>query len=427
MVLGMEKYTDFNVKNVQRIKGNYGFRVVLIYADGSSKTQQHAGFATQKEAQEARDITKAELIQRTYLVYGSTLFKDYITHWLEDDIKKRVKSNNTYYSYKNVAKNHLIPALGNKMMKAINTADIYRLYNKLNKISKSVARQARVIMKTCLGFAVSERAVKVNVALGASLPKNRDCKGYHIREIDVKKTLTHDEVMRLIDGSVGTPLHLMILFNVVMGLRCSEIIGLKYSDVDFIKQELHITRQLGRDINKDDGELPPKTFTKQELLPKTKSSVRTIAIPDIVYNAILDERKQYEAHKNRRKREFQDLDYICCSTYGRPRSKNYHFEPFKSLLKSLDLPDVRWHDLRGTCATQLLLAGMSPKAVAKNLGHAKEIVTCNNYIDNTKLTVIKLDRLDDYITSVAPPEKETDGGNCVDLSGYVIDINDYIP
>jgi hypothetical protein len=63
----------------------------------------------------------------------------------------------------------------------------------------------------------------------------------------------------------------------------------------------------------------------------------------------------------------------------------------------------------------------------ENLGHAKEIVTCNNYIDNTKLTVIKLDRLDDYITSVAPPENGADGGNCVDLSGYVIDINSYIP
>ncbi len=42
----------------------------------------------------------------------------------------------------------------------------------------------------------------------------------------------------------------MILFNVVMGLRCSEIIGIKYSDIDFVEQKLTVRRQLGRDIKR---------------------------------------------------------------------------------------------------------------------------------------------------------------------------------
>lgn len=94
------------------------------------------------------------------------------------------------------------------------------------------------------------------------------------------------------------------------------------------------------------------------------------------------------------------------------------------MLEALELPNVRWHDLRGTCATQLLLAGISPKAVAKNLGHAKEIVTCNNYIDNEKLTILKLDRLDKFIDSVVPKEglKESN-----DLGNIIIDVGEYIP
>lgn len=97
---------------------------------------------------------------------------------------------------------------------------------------------------------------------------------------------------------------MMILFNVVMGLRCSEIIGIKYSDIDFVEQKLTVRRQLGRDIKKNDSELDAKTYTKQEIATKTSSGVRTIDIPDIVYDAILEQRKLYEASKSRRSKYF---------------------------------------------------------------------------------------------------------------------------
>lgn len=423
MILGLKKYTDFYVKPIQKIKGNYGFRIILNYEDGSTKTQQQAGFLTIDEAEKFRDLTKVELEQRTYLVYGSVLFKEYVYHWLEDDIKERVKSYNTYYSYKSVVEKHIIPVIGNKMMRMINSADIYRLYDKVSTFSKSIAKQTKVIMNTCLELAVEERAVKVNMASGVGLPRESKNSKHHTRELDVNRTLTHEQIMKLIEGSKGSPIHLMILLNVILGLRCSEIIGLKYSDVDFIQQKLHIRRQLGRDIKKDDDDLPAKTYTKQEIQLKTESSSRIIDIPDIVYDAILQQRKNYQSCKKRRSTRFQDMGYICCSSYGRPRSKNYHFKEFKRLLKELDLPDVRWHDLRGTCATQLLLAGISPKAVAKNLGHAKEIVTCNNYVDNAKLTVLKLERLDTFIASVVP-EQDIEQKN--DFSNVRIDISEYI-
>lgn len=245
----------------------------------------------------------------------------------------------------------------------------------------------------------------------------------HQEAIEAQQPQHTKEVFKLIEGSKNSKIYLMLLFNVVMGLRCSEIIGIKYSDIDFINQKLTIRRQLGRDIKKDDSELDAKTLTKQEVRTKTPSSVRTIDIPDIVYEAILKQRKYYQACKSRRKTAFQDLRYVCCSSYGRPRSKNYHYEHFKQLLKELDLPDVRWHDLRGTCATLLLMQGISPKAIAKNLGHSTEIVTVDNYIDKSKLSVIKLDKLDSFIDSVVPKT------NCEeedkDFSKVIIDVSEF--
>ena len=99
----------------------------------------------------------------------------------------------------------------------------------------------------------------------------------------------------------------------IMGLRCSEIIALKYSDVDYIGQKLSVERQLGRDKNITKEMAAPKTYTKQEIDVKTSSSKRELDIPNIVFEAILEEKKKYEANKRRRKNYFQDLGYICCS------------------------------------------------------------------------------------------------------------------
>ena len=68
------------------------------------------------------------------------------------------------------------------------------------------------------------------------------------------------------------------------------------------------------------GDFPAKTFTKQEIGLKTPSCYRTIPIPDYVFKAIPEERKVYEKNRKRRPGTFQHLDYICRSTYGRPRS-----------------------------------------------------------------------------------------------------------
>ena len=70
-------------------------------------------------------------------------------------------------------------------------------------------------------------------------------KKYRTIEIDVKKTLNIDQVRLLIEKSKETPIHLQIMFAVLIGLRKQEINGLKYSDIDFIHRTLKIQRQLG--------------------------------------------------------------------------------------------------------------------------------------------------------------------------------------
>ena len=423
--LSMQNYIDWFVKPVMKIKNAYGYRVILKYMDGSEKTQQKAGFPTKKEAEKAREKTVAELYNGSYIVYTNILVSDFMEYWLEQDIRSRAGSEETYYTFFNSVKNHIIPAIGNKRMAEVNAGDVQKLYNAKTEYSVSVARMVKTVMNISFSYALNHKFIASNPTVGIRLPKNASKNPYHTRNIDTQKTLTLDQIMVLLEASKNTPIHMQVLFNVLMGLRRSEINGLKYSDVDYVNHTLTVRRQLGKELNGKKEDYAPKTFTKQEIGLKSESSYRELPIPDYVFEAILEERKLYEKRRNRRKSEFQDLDYICCSSYGRPRSKSFHWKHYKKLLSENGLPDIRWHDLRSTFCTLLLKNDFNPKAVSKLMGHAKEIITMDVYGDNQGIIADCIPEISDFINGVLP-KQETDNKFQEELLEIVVDTSGYL-
>lgn len=406
--LSLQQYVEWEVSNVMPLKGKFGYRVFLIYMDGSKKPQQKAGFATEKEANAARDKTIGELYSGTYVVYANVQVKDFLKFWVEVDIQNRVASSETYETYSGIVNNHIIPVLGGKKMVELNRGDIQKLYNQKADYSVSVARLVKTVMNVSMQYAVDKKVIAENPAEGVALPKKVSKKKYHTRNIDTQKTLTMDQILVLLEASRDTPIHMQVLFNVLMGLRRREINGVKFSDVDYINRTLKVQRQLGKKIGSKKEDFAPKTFTKQEVRLKTPSSYRDLPIPDYVFEAILEQRKIYERQKSRRTGTFQDLDYICCSSYGRPRSKDFHWTHYKKLLADNGLPDIRWHDLRSTFCTILLKNDFNPKAVSKLMGHAKELITMDVYGDNKGIIADCVDELQPFIDEVMP-DMETDG------------------
>jgi integrase len=77
---------------------------------------------------------------------------------------------------------------------------------------------------------------------------------------------------------------------------------------------------------------------------------------------------------------YQDQGLVFASTIGTPLNRhNLVQRSFKPLLKRAELPDIRFHDLRHTCATLLLLEGVHPKFVQELLGHATVAITLDTY------------------------------------------------
>ena len=229
-------------------------------------------------------------------------------------------------------------------MMDVTREDVQKLFNTKADYSRSVAEQVKTIMNVSFRYAVTNKVILANPVDGIGLPKAERLQqksGFRTRNIDTQKTLTMEQIQILLEKSKNTPIHMQVMFNVLMELRRSEINGVKYSDVNYINHTLKVERQLGRIHNTVKEDFATKTFTKQEVGLKTRSSYREIPIPDYVFEAILKERRIYEKNRNRRKEEFQDLDYICCSTLGRARSKGFHCKYYKQLLAESGLPDIR--------------------------------------------------------------------------------------
>lgn len=423
--LTLSQYVDWEVKKVMPIKGKYGYRVILKYMDGSERPQQKSGFSTEKEANVARDKTLGELFSGKYVVYSNVKVKEFMEFWVEEDIQNRVGSSETYATYSNIVYNHVIPGLGSKKMADVNRGDIQKFYNEKAEYSESVARLVKTVMNVSMGYAVDKKVIAENPAIGINLPKKVAKKQYHTRNIDTKKTLTMEQILVLLEASKETPIHMQVLFNVLMGLRRKEINGVKYSDVDYINRTLKVQRQLGKKIKTKKEDFAPKTYTKQEVRLKTPSSYRDLPIPDYVFEAILEQRKIYERNRSRRTTVFDDSGYICCSVTGKPRSKDFHWTHYKKLMEENNLPDIRWHDLRSTFCTILLKNDFNPKAVSKLMGHAKELITMDVYGDKRGIIADCVDELQPFIDEVMP-DLDEDEMIATENLDVMISVEDYL-
>ena len=288
------------------------------------------------------------------------------------------------------------------------------LLSVVSKACESAGNKSREFLNMAMEEAVIQEYIKRN-PITATMPYPRS-------EVMDENA----QIQVLLEKSKDTPIHMQVLLNVLMGLRRSEINGVKYSDVDYINHTLKVERQLGRVHNAVKEDFASKTFTKQEVGLKTKSSYREIPIPDYVFEAILKERQVYEKNRNRRKRGFQDLGYICCSTLGRARSKGFHCRYYKQLLAENGLPDIRWHDLRSTYCTLLLKESFNPKAVSRLMGHAKEIITMDVYADNRGIIADGVPEIEAYMKEVLPNPEETEIFK-KELLEIVVDVTEFLP
>ena len=163
------------------------------------------------------------------------------------------------------------------------------------------------------------------------------------------------------------PLRLEALYALALttGMRQGELMGLKGEDLDTEAGSIQVQRTLS-------------TATGGGIrfgAPKTARSRRSIMVSELVLSSLRRHRKPQLKEKVRLTGLWKDHDLVFTSGFGTLISRaDLITRSFKPLLKKAGLPDIRFHDLRRTCATLLLGRGVYTKLVQELLGHSSVVV-----------------------------------------------------
>jgi integrase len=211
-----------------------------------------------------------------------------------------------------------------------------------------------------LKAAVSDGLIPRNVAAGLKLPKlSRE-------EID---PLNREEARRLLEAAKGERLEALYMLALNTGMRLGELLALNWDDVDLEGEVLRVRRTLTR---------AGKVYTTGE--PKTRNSRRVIRLTGAAVEALRGHLPRQLEEMGRMGSLYQPGGLVFATEVGTiVNPSNVRNRSLKPLLKKAGLRPVRFHDLRHTCATLLLLKNVNPKIVSELLGHASVSITLDVY------------------------------------------------
>lgn len=295
---------------------------------------------------------------------------DVITNYM-NDAKDRVAPT-TYNNYRYIFDSHFKPyfsSLPKQDLDSITAKDINKYYNSLRKkgLSESTAAKHDQILTAAFNLAKRDGVITYNVMDGVKHPTEDY---YEVNFYDI------DQLNKLLQVAKDSPVYTEILLASFLGLRRGEVLGLKWDSVDFKHKQIKIHVNVTPTRN----EAGTETVHISEKM-KTKKSVRNLIMPESLALYLQNLKQQQENHK----KEFgpyYDLSYdgfVCVDQFGKLHTPNYVSHSFKKVIRKNDLPDIRFHDLRHSCATMLLSLGFSMKAVQEQLGHTRFTTTANTY------------------------------------------------
>lgn len=315
-------------------------------------------------------------------------FIDYMKKWLKM-IKSSVEET-TYIGYEGVINGRMTDYFGNKdiTLQDIKPKHIQDFYSHLLEegLSGNTVKHYHANIRKALQYAMRTDIIPSNPADKVELPK--------IQKYN-PSFYTSDEVKGLLSEVVGTKLEIPVMIDCFYGFRRSEVIGLKWSAIDFEKKTITINHT----ITQSNGKLIIRDKTKNN------SSRRSLPLEPLVETFLLELKEKQEENKKLCGNSYNKdwLEYICVDDCGNLIRPDYVTETFLKLLKKRKLKQIRFHDLRHTCASILLKNGANMKEIQAWLGHSTYNTTADIYAHLDTSSVCNTGKV---ISNVFEPKKE---------------------
>ena len=317
---------------------------------------------TQKECREKLQKAIEDTAGLDLAKAGQYTVGQWLDVWYENYAKLKVRPS-SHQTYRGYIDNHIKPNIGHIPLSKLTSLDLQKLYKKLlsggrvkrieaksqpKGLSAKTVRNLNQVISSAMDFAIAQKLILTIPTDGCALPRLEH------REM---KTLPAEQLASFLQEARESGVFELYYIELATGLRRGELLGLKWEDLDLVRGEMRIRRQVAR-INGEVVEAPLKTKNAYRTLPLSEDTVGILKI---------------------QKQKAGSSPWVFPSPTGGPISPDSVLHMLHRVLKRAGLPMVRFHDLRHTFATLALQNGVDVKTVSGMLGHFSAGFTLDTY------------------------------------------------
>ncbi|QIM22143.1 site-specific integrase [Phycicoccus sp. HDW14] len=287
---------------------------------------------------------------------------DALEHWFS--LRARNWRPTTSTGYRHAISAHIAPLLGHHPVNRLTVEHVESWQEGMlaRGLSPSTTRQARIVLRQCMDMMVRYGNVASNpVLVAAPLPRN------------AKKAspLTMDEAARVLAAARSDSERARWLIALTLGLRCGEVLGLRWCDILFAEESPRIVLSEALQYRPGQG--------LQRVPVKSANSRRTVLLNREHVEVLKRVREEHVKRQLMEAVEYNPEGYVFVTSRGTPFDPNNDAKRWESLLERAGVRKVRRHDARHSAATLLLEGGAPMAQVQKLLGHSSITTTVDVY------------------------------------------------
>lgn len=348
---------------VKRGKNSYSLAISLGRDPntGKYKYQWTTVRGTKKDAEKKLAELLHQLDNGTFIKPGRTTLAEYLERWLRDYVWHNLAPR-TGEGYEHIIRRHLNPALGSITLTQLKPEHIQRYYSEklCGGLSAQTVRHHHTTLHKALQTAVEWGLLSRNSADAVSPPR--------VQRAEMQ-TWSEDDITCFLEAATDSPYYALFYTALFTGMRRSELLALRWQDVDFILSQVYVSRSLH--VLKGS-----KVVFRS---PKTAKGRRSIALPP---SSVLLLKEHHESQKLERAMlgiPLTDDDLVFAHFDGKPLLPNTVTHAWIKLVRHVGLKPIRLHDARHSHASLMLRQGTHPKIVQERLGHASIQITLDTY------------------------------------------------
>lgn len=329
---------------------------------GQKQDHKSKSFPTKKEAQKDAEEMLRNYLDGRLTIISKITFDELADQWLR--AKRSELSKRSSILFNELQAKALCSHFGKILIKDLSPLLVQNYYSTLKEqdhplSSKSIEHRAKVL-KSILKFAVQMKLLNNNPAEGIKSPKT------HKKQIE---PWTQEEFARFYAEIKKHRLFAFYRLSAYTGARRGELLALRRSDIDFVKQEITISKTRGRYAR----EIIETNLTKTDL-------PRTITLDPDTCQILRDHIKKMTLEASSSPFANSNSDaYLFIQEDGSPIDPSHPSNLFTKVSKRLGLPPQRLHDLRHFHATELIRSGANILEVSDRLGHSSIEITLGVY------------------------------------------------